>query len=103
PGQRVYVAAEIWDSFLAEFVPAVQALVVGDPADEETDVGPLIDEGARDRVLAWIEESGGEVLTGGETTADGLIRPTVIANPPPEAKVSCEEVFGPVVTVTRTR
>jgi acyl-CoA reductase-like NAD-dependent aldehyde dehydrogenase len=100
--QRVYVADEIWDGFLAEFVPAVEALVVGDPAAEETDVGPLIDEGARDRVLAWIEESGGEVLTGGDTTADGLIRPTVIANPPPQAKVSCEEVFGPVVTVTRT-
>ena len=41
------------------------------------------------------------MLTGGDTTDDGLIRPTVIANPSPEAKVSCEEVFGPVVTVTR--
>jgi acyl-CoA reductase-like NAD-dependent aldehyde dehydrogenase len=51
-------------------------------------------------VLAWIEESGGEILTGGETTDDGLIRPTVIANPRRDAKVSCEEVFGPVVTVT---
>jgi acyl-CoA reductase-like NAD-dependent aldehyde dehydrogenase len=99
--QRIYLVGEIWDEFVAEFVPKVEALVVGDPADEETDVGPLIDEGARERVLSWVEESGGEVLTGGETTADGLIRPTVIAGPAPDAKVSCDEVFGPVVTLTR--
>jgi acyl-CoA reductase-like NAD-dependent aldehyde dehydrogenase len=99
--QRVYLVGEIWDEFVAEFVPKVEALVVGDPADEETDVGPLIDEGARERVLSWVEDSGGEVLTGGETTADGLIRPTVIASPAPDAKVSCDEVFGPVVTLTR--
>ena len=54
---------------------------------------------ARDRVLAWIAESGGEVLAGGDTTEDGLIRPTVIASPRPDAKVSCEEVFGPVCTI----
>jgi acyl-CoA reductase-like NAD-dependent aldehyde dehydrogenase len=100
--QRIYVMEGAWDGFLAELVPKVEELVVGDPSDEETDVGPLIDEGARERVLAWIEESGGEILTGGDTTEDGLIRPTVIANPPRDAKVSCEEVFGPVVTVTRT-
>src|SRR5581483_5407445 len=72
-----------------------------DPADEETDVGPLIDEDARDRVLAWIEQSGGEILAGGSTTDDGLIRPTVIAEPAADAKVSCDEVFGPVCTVAR--
>jgi acyl-CoA reductase-like NAD-dependent aldehyde dehydrogenase len=100
--QRIYVLSEAWDAFVAEFVPLVEALHVGDPADEETDVGPLIDEGARERVLEWIREADGEILTGGNTTEDGLIRPTVIANPSPEAKVSCEEVFGPVVTLTRT-
>ena len=100
--QRIYVMKDSWDDFVAEFVPKVEALVVGDPASEDTDVGPLIDEGARERVLSWIADSGGEVLTGGNTTEDGLIRPTVIANPPPDAKVSCEEVFGPVVTLTRT-
>ncbi len=100
--QRIYVASEAWDTFVEEFVPKVEALVVGDPTDEDTDVGPLIDEGACERVLSWIEESGGEILTGGDTTEEGLIRPTVIANPPREAKVSCEEVFGPVVTLTRT-
>jgi acyl-CoA reductase-like NAD-dependent aldehyde dehydrogenase len=100
--QRVYVAEECYDRFVAALVPAVGSLVVGDPGDDETDVGPVIDEDARDRILAWIAEAragGAEVLAGGELE-NGLIRPTVIARPPRDAKVSCEEVFGPVVTVT---
>ena len=71
------------------------------PGGRETDVGPLISQAERDRVLEWIEEArrqGAEVLTGG--TLDGeLLRPTVVANAPADAKVSCEEVFGPVCTV----
>ena len=101
--QRVYVLDDVWDDFVRELVPLVEALKVGDPADEDTDVGPVIDDDARERILEWIRSSSGEVLTGGDTTADGLIRPTVIANPDPSDKVSCEEVFGPVVTLTRTR
>lgn len=99
--QRIYIVGDAWDGFVADFVPKVEALKVGDPADEETDVGPVIDEGARARILSWIRESGGELLSGGDTTDDGLIRPAVIANPPRDAKVSVEEVFGPVVTLTR--
>jgi acyl-CoA reductase-like NAD-dependent aldehyde dehydrogenase len=100
--QRIYVERAALDGFLERFVPKVEALKLGDPADEETDVGPVIDAEARERILAWIEEAaaaGGRVLTGGDLDGD-LIRPTVIAAPPPDAKVSCEEVFGPVVTVT---
>ena len=100
--QRIYVIEDAWDGFVADFVPDVEALRVGDPADEETDVGPVIDDDARERILSWIEESGGELLAGGNTTDGGLIRPTVIANPSPKSKVSCDEVFGPVVTLTRT-
>jgi acyl-CoA reductase-like NAD-dependent aldehyde dehydrogenase len=98
--QRIYVHREVRDAFVERFVPKVEALKVGDPGEEDTDVGPLIADHERERVLSWIAESGGEVLTGGDTTEAGLLRPTVIADPPPEAKVSCEEVFGPVVTVT---
>jgi acyl-CoA reductase-like NAD-dependent aldehyde dehydrogenase len=98
--QRIYVERAAYDDFVATFVPKVEALKVGDPADEETDVGPVIDGESRERILDWIGSSGGEVLTGGGTTPDGLIRPTVIANAPRDAKVSCEEVFGPVCTVT---
>ncbi len=99
--QRIYVARDAYDAFLERFRPQVEALMIGDPADEETDVGPVIDESAKERILAWIGEArdgGARVLTGGDV-ADGLIRPTVIADAGPELKVSCEEVFGPVVTV----
>ncbi len=99
--QRIFVLAEAWDRFLAEFVPKVEALKVGDPADDATDVGPVITADERDRILSWIRESKGEVLTGGTTNDDGLILPTVIANPAGDDKVQCEEVFGPVVTLTR--
>jgi acyl-CoA reductase-like NAD-dependent aldehyde dehydrogenase len=99
--QRIFVQADAWDAFIGEFVPKVEALKIGDPGDPDTDVGPVISDGDRERILEWIRESKGEVLTGGETTEEGLIRPTVIANPAPDDKVQCEEVFGPVVTVTR--
>jgi acyl-CoA reductase-like NAD-dependent aldehyde dehydrogenase len=99
--QRIFVQADAWDAFIGAFVPKVEALKIGDPGDPDTDVGPVISDGDRERILEWIRESKGEVLTGGETTEEGLIRPTVIANPAPDDKVQCEEVFGPVVTVTR--
>ena len=78
-------------------MPKVDALKVGDPADDETDVGPVIDDDARTRLREWIAESGGEVRTGGEE--EGLLKPTVLANVPDEAKISCDEAFGPVVVV----
>jgi acyl-CoA reductase-like NAD-dependent aldehyde dehydrogenase len=99
--QRVYVERAAYDAFLERFLPRVEGLVVGDPSEEETDVGPVIDEDAKERILEWIEEArkaGAEVLIGGEEQ-DGLIRPTVISGAGPELRVSCEEVFGPVVTV----
>jgi acyl-CoA reductase-like NAD-dependent aldehyde dehydrogenase len=99
--QRIYVERSAYARFLDLFLPRVEALQVGDPADESTDVGPLIAASERDRVLAWIEEAksqGADILAGG--TLDGeLLRPTVIADAPPDAKVSCEEVFGPLCTV----
>jgi acyl-CoA reductase-like NAD-dependent aldehyde dehydrogenase len=97
--QRVYVERSAYDGLVERFLPRVEALKVGDPSDEETDVGPVIDEDARERILDWIGESGGDVLTGGDVE-EGLIRPTVIAGPRRDAKVSCEEVFGPVCTIT---
>ncbi|HEV8459068.1 MAG TPA: aldehyde dehydrogenase family protein [Gaiellaceae bacterium] len=99
--QRIYLVGDAWDGFVQEFVPAVEALNVGDPSDPDTDVGPVIAEDERTRILEWIEASKGDVLTGGAANDDGLIRPTVIANPSPADKVQCEEVFGPVVTLTQ--
>jgi acyl-CoA reductase-like NAD-dependent aldehyde dehydrogenase len=100
--QRIYVERDAYDAFLERFLPLVESLKVGDPADENTDLGPLIAQSERDRILSWIEEArseGAKVLTGG-TLEGELLRPTVLAGAPPEAKVSCEEVFGPLCTVT---
>ena len=99
--QRIYVERRAYDEFLGLLLPRVEALKVGDPADEETDVGPLISESDRDRILSWIEGEirGAVVLTGGELDGE-LLLPTVIAEAPTDAKVSCEEVFGPLCTVT---
>ena len=99
--QRIYVHRDVYDAFRDELVPRVEALVVGDPGDEQTDVGPLISPSDRDRVLAWIEEaraSGATILTGGRLE-DELLLPTVVERPPPDAKLSCEEAFGPVCTL----
>ncbi len=99
--QRIYVRRAVYDELLARFLPKVEALRVGDPAEEETDVGPVIDEDAKERIRAWVEEArdgGATVLAGGDEE-NGLLRPTVLADVTPEMKVSCEEVFGPVCTV----
>jgi acyl-CoA reductase-like NAD-dependent aldehyde dehydrogenase len=99
--QRIYVQRRVFEDFVSGFVPKVEELVVGDPAEPETDVGPVIDEGARERILSWIGEArdgGAEVLSGGDLDGE-LIRPTVIANAAPDLKVCREEVFGPVCVV----
>ncbi len=99
--QRIYIQKWVYDDFVARFVPKVENLVLGDPADETTDVGPVIDDESRERILSWIEEarhSGAEVLTGGGPEGD-LIQPTVIANATLDMKVCREEVFGPVCVV----
>src|SRR5712691_3314331 len=99
--QRVYVQRELVDDFLARLVPKVEALHVGDPADEATDVGPVIDGASRERIRAWIEEAvaaGAEVVTGGAGET-ALLRPTVLRGVTPEMKVCSQEIFGPVCSV----
>ncbi|MGH2982606.1 MAG: aldehyde dehydrogenase family protein, partial [Solirubrobacterales bacterium] len=103
--QRILVHEAIADRFTERFVANAEGLKVGDPLDSETDVGPLISSGDRDRVKEWIDEAasaGAEVLTGGELVdEDRCLAPTVLANPSTEVKVWHEEIFGPVATVTR--
>jgi acyl-CoA reductase-like NAD-dependent aldehyde dehydrogenase len=99
--QRIYVQKWAYDEFLERFLPRVEQLVLGDPADEETDVGPVVDEDARERILAWIDEAreqGAQLLAGGSLEGE-LIRPTVIGNATLDMKVCREEVFGPVCVV----
>jgi len=100
--QRIYIQRSAYDDFVGRFIPKVQGLKVGDPVEEDTDVGPVIDEDARERIVSWIEEAksaGATVLTGGEVV-DGLLQPTVVADVTPDMKVSCQEVFGPLCTVS---
>jgi len=100
--QRIYIQRSAYDDFIGRFIPKVQGLKVGDPAEDDTDVGPVIDEEARDRIVSWVEEAksaGATVLAGGEVV-DGLLQPTVVADVTPDMKVSCQEVFGPLCTVS---
>jgi acyl-CoA reductase-like NAD-dependent aldehyde dehydrogenase len=105
--QRILVHEDVADEFTARLVAKVGALEVGDPLDPETDVGPLITPGDRDRVKDWIEEAvaaGAELLCGGELVDEGrCLAPTLLGSPPREAKVWREEIFGPVATVDRYR
>jgi len=100
--QRVLVSSEIYDDFAERLTKQVAQLKVGDPMDPTVDVGPVIDRGEVDRIAGWVDEAvaqGAELLTGG--SADGpFFAPTLISRTTPEMKVRCEEVFGPVVTIS---
>jgi acyl-CoA reductase-like NAD-dependent aldehyde dehydrogenase len=99
--QRIYLHEEIADAFLDVLLPRVDALVVGDPLDEATDVSALISRGERDRVESWIDEAvaAGAKVAGGGTERNGVLAPTVLTNVQPDMKVCSQEVFGPVVAV----
>jgi acyl-CoA reductase-like NAD-dependent aldehyde dehydrogenase len=104
--QRVYVEDAAYDEFVEKVRPKVEALVTGDPLDADTQVGPVIDEGNRDRILSWVKEAvsgGAKLITGGETDDGGLLRPTLLGDVDLDMKVACDEVFGPVVTLARVR
>ncbi|HKX25803.1 MAG TPA: aldehyde dehydrogenase family protein, partial [Actinomycetota bacterium] len=101
--QRVLIQSEVYDDFVSRFVKQVEGLKVGDPMDPATDVGPLIDQGALDKVASMVDEAeadGAEVLTGGERN-DPFYAPTVLANVRRDMEVCREEIFGPVTTVSR--
>jgi glyceraldehyde-3-phosphate dehydrogenase (NADP+) len=101
--QRVFVHEDVWDAFLERFLPRVEALRVGDPLDEETDVGPLIDGTALARVRDWVDEAledGARLLAGGAVEGRAF-QPTVLGEPSEHLRVSCKEVFAPVVGVHR--
>ncbi len=98
--QRVLVHRDIAADVEAALAEAFDALVVGDPLDDATQVSALIDAGNRDRVQDWINEAvadGARVLVGGELTDDGVLRPTVLADVTNAMTVCNTEVFGPVV------
>ncbi|MFD8742734.1 aldehyde dehydrogenase family protein [Streptomyces sp. NPDC059616] len=101
--QRVIADASVYDRLLPKIVAAVEAQVTGDPSDAATDVGPLVSEDAAKRVESWVDEAvraGAQLLTGGKR--DGATyAPTVLAELPDNVTLSCEEVFGPVLSVQK--
>ncbi len=102
--QRIFVHEDIADDFTDRLVSRVEELRVGDPTLSETEVGPLINSGQVDRVVSWVEEAtvgGAQVATGGKRISSTTMQPTILLDPSPNAKVSREEIFGPVVCIYR--
>ncbi|GIF77602.1 aldehyde dehydrogenase family protein [Asanoa siamensis] len=99
--QRVFVHEWVYDGFVPRLVAAVSALRTGDPFDEATDVGPLISEAAATRVESWVDEAvtAGATIEAGGLRAGATYPPTVLSRAPKDAKVTREEVFGPVLVV----
>ena len=104
--KRFVVAAEIYDEFERRFVSEMQALKIGDPLEESTDIGPLATPQIVNDLDEQVEKavaSGARVLTGGKKLdrLGNFFEPTVLVDLDPHAPVSCEEIFGPVATLFR--
>ncbi len=100
--QRIFAHQSIVEEFSRRLVAAANMLNVGNPLSTETDVGPLIRQADITRVGEWVDEAkdgGADVLCGGKQISQSCYAPTVLLNPPADARVSTQEVFGPVVSV----
>ncbi|MFB7373774.1 MULTISPECIES: aldehyde dehydrogenase family protein [unclassified Streptomyces] len=101
--QRVIADASVYDRLVPKVVAAVEAQVSGDPADDATDVGPLVDENAAKRVEAWVDEAvaaGAKLLAGGKREG-ATYAPTVLTDLPGDVTLARAEVFGPVLTIAK--
>ncbi len=102
--QRVFVHESLFDDFVEKIKEFTATLKVGDPRLPETDVGPVIDRQAADRIMEWIDEAvnaGAEIVIGGERLSPTVIKPTVIINVPENVKLFKKEIFGPVIAVNK--
>jgi len=100
--QRVFVDESISEDIAWTLAKMAKALVVGDPLDKDTEVGPLILPREVDRIEKWVNEAvadGAEVLCGGSRISDTCYAPTVLLNPNDDLSVSTQEIFGPVVCI----
>ncbi|MGB6485197.1 MAG: aldehyde dehydrogenase family protein [Candidatus Acidiferrales bacterium] len=99
--QRIFVQRSVEKPFTEKVLKCVGALKMGDPLDPATDVGPMINKDAAERVSQWVDEAvagGAQLLVGGKGT-EAFYEPTVLTHTRPEMKVNSEEVFGPVIVV----
>lgn len=99
--QRIYVHTRIKEAFVSRLAERVGQLRVGDPTHADTEVGPLITPAESQRVQSWIDEAvgAGARLMGGGRLSETTLKPAILADPPRDAKVSIEEVFGPLTCV----
>jgi acyl-CoA reductase-like NAD-dependent aldehyde dehydrogenase len=100
--QRLFAPAANATEFATELADRANQLIVGPPEDKKTEVGPLIRKAEVDRVSHWVDEAvaaGAELLCGGKKISDTCYAPTVLLNPPADARVSTLEIFGPVVCI----
>jgi len=97
--QRVFIHSSIIEDVQDRLTRLVSELKIGPATEESTDVGPLIRPAEQKRIHEWVHESGGEVITGGEPEGNVYYRPTLLREPRIEAKVSQEEIFGPVLNL----
>ena len=100
--QRVYAHESIADELLARLTAGFEALVVGDPLDDATEVSALIDASETSRVVDTIAAAvaaGARVVTGGSLDPDGVLRPTILADVSPDMEVCRTEIFGPVIAL----
>lgn len=100
--QRIFVHEDLSQDIADKIAKQAKALKVGDPLDENTEVGPLISPDEVDRIEEWVKEAedkGAKVLCGGKRISDTCYEPTVLYNPPQDSKLSIEEAFGPVVCI----
>ncbi|HEY2893085.1 MAG TPA: aldehyde dehydrogenase family protein [Pirellulales bacterium] len=101
--QRVIAIDKVYDDLLESLTPRVKAITTGNPLDEKTKMGPMIRESDAKRVESWIGEavaSGARLLAGGGRSGS-MVEPTLVADVSPNMRISCEELFGPAVAVTR--
>ncbi len=101
--QRILAHASLHDALKEKLVAKTRALVSGDPKDEKTFIGPMIDEAAAQRLHAWIEAArarGAKVLTGG-TRKGALLEATLLEDVPHDVELYAEEAFGPVAVLER--
>jgi acyl-CoA reductase-like NAD-dependent aldehyde dehydrogenase len=99
--QRIYVNEEVYEAFAEAMAAETGKLKVGSPYEEDTFIGPMIDEESVHRVKSWIasaKNEGARVVAGGEEI-EGIFPPTVIADVTDEMKIVCEEVFAPIVSL----
>ncbi len=101
--QRIYVDSPIYDEFAEAIAEETKKLKVGSPYEDDTFMGPLIDEEANERAFRWIESAkseGARVVAGGEKI-DGIFAPTVMADVTDDMEIVCEEVFAPIVSLVK--